>query len=230
MTKDPIKLTAEEKQIKAGFEKLGQNEPAGPSFTERTPAPSPFPVYCCGRNSTNKFKQARQSDYPPLFCQKPMAETVINYTPNEVRSALSSLTSRVAVSMTQESHLPQEDDVDDYGNDTDDGAPTTCINFSDRVRATVDELQNSNEAIADCYYKMLMPQFKEMVTLMSAAGSSSDECAKCILSMFSDVITERKAALNSRKPAPTGQVISACPIGKHKKTTASGYVSSLGHS
>jgi hypothetical protein len=77
---------------------------------------------------------------------------------------------------------------------------------------------------------MLMPQFKEMVTLMSAAGSSSDKSAKHILSMFSDVITERKAALNSRNPAPTGQVISACPIGKHKKTIASGYASSSGNS
>jgi hypothetical protein len=104
--KDPVDCSEDERDLKRNLETLYLNDCKGPSFTDKTPELTTSPVYCFGANSTNDFKTAQAPSYSRLFENKPIEETSLNCSADEVRAALGKQSSAAAISMSQISHIP----------------------------------------------------------------------------------------------------------------------------
>ena len=67
---------------------------------------------------------------------------------------------------------------------------------------------------------MILPRVKELVGLI-AASDNSRERGMVVERILDDLIRNEKENLATKKPAPRGKVVSACPVGKPKRTKVS---------
>ena len=133
--------------------------------------------------------------------------------------------------MSQEVHLPyfRDDIVDNFGchlQDDDDDiddvliecttVATDCIDFGSRF------LHQKDICISDHYnaYNMIMPRAKELLSLV-AASQNPEERGLLVEQALDNIISMEKANIASEKPPPNGMIVSACPVGKLRKTTVS---------
>jgi hypothetical protein len=169
-----------------------------------------------------------------LFKKESVIDRVINYSRDEVKIALKHSSTNVPISMSQEVYLQDEyshdchDSVGVDNNDNDDDSDgllvestvdSDCIDFGSRV-------QHQDEFPDNLFYNpydMFMPRGEELGSIVEA----SQNCRQRGLAAeqaLDQLISEEKENLASEKPPPKGGVVvSACPVGKVKKTTVSGW-------
>jgi hypothetical protein len=130
--------------------------------------------------------------------------------------------STFGISMSQVSHIPQ-DPYDEWIEDHDDielgPASNSCIDFEERFNHTYAELRKSSIVNESKPYQVCMPKCKELFALMASNAQDEDEETEILSAFFDEKIARQKTILFSRKPAPKGRVISACPVGKHARKT-----------
>ena len=67
-----------------------------------------------------------------------------------------------------------------------------------------------------------MIRAKELVSIVSASKNCKERGLR-VQQALDKIILDEKENLASEKPPPQGQLVSACPIGKVKKTKVSGW-------
>jgi hypothetical protein len=125
-------------------------------------------------------------------------ESVLNYTQEEVTSALRNTSSSIAVSMTQECVLRDDDSV----------------HFGTRFDKELQGMEPTENASA---YNTIMPLAKELI---AAHANTTDEALRAKHeTLLQEMITATKASSAARKPPPKGKVVSVCMPGTNKKKT-----------
>ena len=249
--KNESDCSSTEKEIKQKLQAIRQNDCKGPNFIAKDDDHtfSPFHrVYKFGKESNVHFKNATECSIASLFQKLDARDRVINYTRDEVHIALKNAKKTIPVSMSQEVHFPDEpitniDDVEndatDDGNVVDDGEHsnvflddqdvddaliesttivTDCIDFGTRAifqECTVDVNQDSK------VYDAIMSRVKELVSLVEASRNTKERLT-LVEGALDQIICNEKANVASEKLAPKGALVSACPVGKVRRT----YVSS----
>ena len=227
--------TQTERDVTRELQNLRINECKGPRFDEKMQlhGVSPFrEVYQFGKDSSDKFRFATQSTLPELFENKSAIEQVVNYTKEEVMSALQRISPNTPLAMSQESYIVDDDDdvgfecSDDHGeggyDDDDDDwlveLPTARarIDFGSRYHLADDFAGDNTYEV----HNMILPRVKELVGLI-AASDNSRERGMVVERILDDLIRNEKENLATKKPAPRGKVVSACPVGKPKRTKVS---------
>ncbi len=111
---------------------------------------SPFHcVYKCAKNSNEQFTNVTKSTIDSLFQKASKADSVINYTRDEVAIALKNANDTVSVSMLQEIHLPDEPLLDlhaghesDVSDNFNDGHNTFHVDNDDDILIESTSLEN----------------------------------------------------------------------------------------
>lgn len=229
-----------EKQIKQRLESIRQEDCKGPTFIPKNDDHtfSPFHrVYKCGKNSNQQFRHATEATLSSLFQKPSVIDSVINYSRDEVEVALKNAKKTVPVSMSQEIHLPNQID-NDYSVNLDDHidnfasdiliesatVETDCIDFGSRLLHH-DEHNHEEDGIQTdiCNaYDIIMARAKELVSLVEASKNSKERSI-LVEEALDNIIANEKANLASEKPPLTGGLVSACPVGKVRKTYTSNW-------
>jgi hypothetical protein len=227
--------TPTEMDVRRELQNLRNNECKGPSFEEKMQLHSVSQfcqVYQFGKDSSDEFRFATERTLPMLFQKKSAIHQVVNYTMEEVMSALQQTSSNTPFSMSQELYIVHDnDDVgfecsDDHGEggDYDDD---DCLGVElPAARARIDfgsRYHLADDFSGSCTYNvhnMILPRVKELVGLIAAADNSRER-GMVVERILDDLIRKEKENLATKKSAPQGQLVSACPVGKAKRTKVS---------
>ena len=222
--------SATERDIIRELENIRRNDCKGPSFEEKLDdhTLSPFcRVYKFGKNSIDEFRNATKGSLNALFKKVKVIDRVINYSRDEVMVSLNHSSTNIPLSMSQEVYLQDESGDDCYdGDDDDDGTDgwllestvgSDCIDFGSRLYHQAvfpDAVYNP--------YDMIIPRAKELVSIV-AASKNCRERGVAVEKALDKIIAQEKENLASEKPPPRGGVVSACPVGKVRKSKVSGW-------
>ena len=226
------------KNIKQKLRSLRDNDCKGPNFisSKEDHTFTPFcHVYKCGEKSNAEFRTATENTIESLFHEASLIDRVIlNYTRDEVMIALRNNKRTVPVSMSQEIHMPDfcdefvdnfacdfpddDSDIDDVLIECTTVAPD-CIDFGSRA------LHQEDIPISDHYnaYNRIMSRTKELLSLVAASKNPEDWCGVVVEEALDNIISIAKAKIASEKPPPKGMRVSACPVGKVRKTKVSAW-------
>ena len=229
-----------ERDVKQELEALRQNDCRGPSFMEKdwvrnNNTSHLFPVYQYGKNSQACFHDVSEDDLMSIFNKKAAFDRVINYSRDEVMVALnSSSSSNVPLSMSQEVYMHEpsacldtgeEEDYDDKEEILDEATvENDCIDFRSRLfeENWIDGAQAHTAISSYNAYEAIMPRVKELVSLV-ASSKNCRERGIVVEEALDHLILQEKENLAAQKPSSRGVLLSACPVGKIKKTNVSGW-------